>query len=222
MIVTGEDDPIVDGPQVYTIETGDVTSGDNDYDNLVGTDVADISMTNTDDDTANLSVLDVTVDEDVVGGTMVFDVVLDNGVLGGTTVDFTFFGCYCYWGWCRLSRHRWYTYLLGTANEIQKITATIINDALMESSEETFTVELGAPSNAGVNIAGSGIITGTIIDDDNCAPPPVLNPGIPILFCGTINISLNDYTSSLPPSGMEPRWSINSNPLDDSRAFVRC
>ena len=216
VIVTGEDDPIVDGPQPYTIATDDVRSDDNDYDDLEGIDVADISVTNTDNDTANLSISDVTIDEDVVGGAMVFDVQLDRVVLGGTKIDFTFSdGTATGGGVDYQGTNGTLTFEDTTAGEIQQITVTIIDDTLLESAEETFTVQLGTPS-TGVNLTGGGVGTGTIIDDDNCAPAPVLNPDTPTFFCGTINISLNDYISSQPPSGMEARWSINSNPLDEA------
>ncbi len=216
LIVTGVDDDIVDGDIIIPLITGDVRSDDNDYDDLTGADVADISVTNTDDDTANLSITDVTVEENVVGGAMIFDVILDRAVLIGATVDYTFSddtatgGGVDYQG-----TNGTLTFEDTTAGEIQQITVTINDDTLLESAEETFTVQLGTPS-IGVNLTAGGLGTGTIIDDDNCAPAPVLNPDIPAFFCGTISISLNDYISSQPPSGMEALWSINSNPLDEA------
>ena len=215
LIVTGVDDDIVDGDIIIPLITGDVKSDDNDYDDLVGTDVTDISVTNSDDDTANLSISDVTVVEDVVGGSMVFDVVLDRVVLGGTKIDYTFSDGTATGGGVDYQGTGGTLTFTGTAGEIQQITVAIIDDDILESSEETFTVQLSAPS-TGVNIAGGGVGMGTIIDDDNCAPAPELNPDIPTFFCGTIDISLNDYISSQPPSGMEARWSINSNPLDEA------
>ncbi|MBT8438104.1 MAG: calcium-binding protein, partial [Gammaproteobacteria bacterium] len=52
--VTGQDDALVDGPQGYTINTGNVTSGDGNYNALVAGDVADVSVTNADDDAAGV------------------------------------------------------------------------------------------------------------------------------------------------------------------------
>mgnify|MGYP001394906062 CR=1 FL=1 len=48
--VTGADDLVLDGDQPYTIITGDPTSADAAYEALAGADVADISVTNQDDD----------------------------------------------------------------------------------------------------------------------------------------------------------------------------
>ena len=190
VIVTGEDDLIVDGPQGYTIATDDVRSNDNDYDDLTGTNVADISVTNTDDDTANLSITDVTVEENVVGGAMVFDVILDRVVLDGLKVDYTFSDGTATGGGVDYQGTDGTLTFDGTnAGEIQQITVTINDTNILESAEETFTVQLGTPS-IGVNIAGSGIGIGTITDDDNCAPPPVVNQDIPTFFVAPLTLVL--------------------------------
>jgi len=49
--VTGVDDALIDGDIAYTVEVGDPTSADNDYDALTNADTADVSVTNLDDDT---------------------------------------------------------------------------------------------------------------------------------------------------------------------------
>ncbi|MBD0852421.1 Calx-beta domain-containing protein, partial [Maribacter arenosus] len=199
LIVTGVDDAVVDGDMIVSLITGDVTSDDDDYDDLVNIDVADITVTNEDDDIANLTISDVEVLENVVGSNIVFNVVLDIAVIGGTTVDYTFSDGTATGGGVDYEGTDGTLIFVGTANEIQQITATIINDDLFESTEETFTVALGTPSN-GVNLVGSGIGTGTITDDDNCAPAPILNSAVQTAFCGTFTyddgtpMSLNDYT----------------------------
>jgi len=48
--VTGVDDQLVDGGQAYTIQTGDPTSDDPNYDALGADDVDDVTLTNVDDD----------------------------------------------------------------------------------------------------------------------------------------------------------------------------
>ncbi|HMB62671.1 MAG TPA: hypothetical protein VKN36_06335, partial [Eudoraea sp.] len=48
--------------------------------------------------------------------------------------------------------------------------------------------------------------------------PPALNNGIPTTFCDVINVSLNDYTNSNPPTGTVLRWSSNPDPDQQSDA----
>lgn len=48
--VTGVDDAVIDGDVQYTVITGDPTSGDAGYDALTANDVADVTVTNRDDD----------------------------------------------------------------------------------------------------------------------------------------------------------------------------
>ena len=54
--VTGVDDAVDDNDVQYTIVTGDPTSGDAGYDALGANDVADVTVTNTDDDLSQLEI----------------------------------------------------------------------------------------------------------------------------------------------------------------------
>ncbi len=54
--VTGQDDDLIDGDVLYTIVTGDPTSGDNKYNALGAGDVSDVSVTNENVDTATVSI----------------------------------------------------------------------------------------------------------------------------------------------------------------------
>ena len=54
--VTGQDDVVDDNDVQYTIVTGDPTSGDAGYDALNAGDVADVTVTNTDDDLSQLEI----------------------------------------------------------------------------------------------------------------------------------------------------------------------
>src|SRR5262249_31412767 len=58
--ITGVDDPFDDGDVSYTIVTGDVTSTDTAYNALAAASVADVSVTNTDNDTAGVTVTPTT------------------------------------------------------------------------------------------------------------------------------------------------------------------
>jgi len=76
--VTGVNDDVNDGDVGYTIVTGDPTSGDGDYGALGAADVADVSVTNLNDDWPWITVKPtsglVTTED---GGTATFTVVLD-------------------------------------------------------------------------------------------------------------------------------------------------
>ena len=54
--VTGQDDVVDDNDVQYTIVTGDPTSGDAGYDALTAAEVADVTVTNTDDDLSQLEI----------------------------------------------------------------------------------------------------------------------------------------------------------------------
>ncbi len=211
--VTGVDDAIVDGNIAYTINTGNVTSSDPAYNSLTGASVADIAVANNDNDTSNLSIGNVSVAENVAGGNMVFAVTLSNAVVAGTSVAYTFSNGTATGGGVDFTANPGTLVFTGTAGEVRNITVAIVNEVLIESNE-TFTVQLGTPTN-GVGLTGGGTAIGTIINDDNCdagTTAPVINSGVPTIFCDDITTSLNDYTSSTPPPGTTLRWSSIPNP----------
>ncbi|CAM2008686.1 IPTL-CTERM sorting domain-containing protein [Acanthopleuribacter pedis] len=79
--VTGADDMVDDGDQPFTITTGDPTSTNGTYDALGAGDVADVTGTNTDDDTAGFTVTPNGAEPlatSETGTTNFFDVVLDS------------------------------------------------------------------------------------------------------------------------------------------------
>ena len=74
MTVTGVDDALVDGPVTYTIVTA-ATSGDPGYQGIV---VADVTVSNTDNDVAGVTVTPTTgLTTTEAGGTATFTVVLN-------------------------------------------------------------------------------------------------------------------------------------------------
>jgi len=73
--VTGVDDFVQDGDQPYTIVTAAVVSGDIDYD---GVDPDDVSVTNTDNDSAGITVGTISGDTTEAGGQATFTVVLNS------------------------------------------------------------------------------------------------------------------------------------------------
>lgn len=177
-----------------------------------------------DNDQATLAISDVTANENDPSGEMVFEVELDIAVQGGTTVGYTITNGSAIGGGVDFNATNGTLTFDGTAGEIETITVALVDDQLLEESE-TFTVQLGLPTN-GVQRANGGTATGTINDDDNCVAAPTLDTDVPTTFCGTdgdiifandpnVN-SLNDYTNSVAPAGTTLRWSRDSEPLNEN------
>ncbi len=213
--VTGVDDNIVDGNVGYTIITGNVTSGDANYNALNGAAAADITVTNIDNDVAVLTIADKAENEDIVSGNLIFDATLDIEVVGGFTVGYTFANGTAIGGGIDFTATPGVLTFDGDAGEVQTITVAIVDDELLEETED-FTVQLGITSNPAVTIAGGGTATGSINDDDNCAPAPILDTSVSTSFCDIIDVNLNDYTSTLAPAGTVLTWSTISNPLNEN------
>lgn len=76
--VTGVDDNVVDGNIIYTINTGNVTSTDGNYDGLTGADVADITVINNDNDAVGINVGPISGNTAEDGTTASFVVTLDS------------------------------------------------------------------------------------------------------------------------------------------------
>lgn len=167
-----------------------------------------------DNDQASLTINNVSENEDVSSGEMVFTVSLDLAVDGGTTVPFSFSDGAATGGGIDYEGIPGNLVFSGTANETNTITVALIDDSILEQTED-FTVQLGLPSN-GVIRNNGGTATGTINDDDNCAPAPILDASVPTTFCDVIDISLNSYTSTAPPAGTTLVWSTLSNPLNEN------
>ena len=56
------------------------------------------------------------------------------------------------------------------------------------------------------------IMVSSCVDCDAGDEAPELEVATPTVFCDDITVSLNDYTSSTPPTGSELKWSKNSDP----------
>ena len=78
---------LVDGNITYAVSVGDPAStGDSDYDGL---DTADVSVTNTDNDSAGVSVSAISGDTDESGTTATFTVVLTSQPSDDVTIPIT-------------------------------------------------------------------------------------------------------------------------------------
>lgn len=84
--VTGVNDAIDDGDVTYSIVTGDAVSSDANYDGLA---LADVSVTNADNDTAGVSVSAISGNTTEAGGTASFNVVLDTQPTADVTISIT-------------------------------------------------------------------------------------------------------------------------------------
>ncbi len=211
--VTPVDEFIVDGDQAYEVTLSIVDAiSDNNFDGLAD---QDVSVTNADNDTAILTITDKAENEDVASGELVFEVSLDIEVVDGFTVQYTFANGTAIGGGTDFTATPDELEFDGDAGEVQTITVEIVDDQLLEQTED-FTVQLGLPSNAAVTLAGGGTATGSINDDDNCAPAPILDTSVSTSFCDVIDVSLNDYTSTPAPPGTVLTWSTLSNPLNEN------
>src|SRR5258706_407850 len=84
MTITGADDLVVDGAVAYAIVTGPATSTDGIYN---GMNAADVGVTNTDDDTAGITVIPTSgLTTTELGGTATFTVVLTSQPTANVTI----------------------------------------------------------------------------------------------------------------------------------------
>ncbi|MGJ8713615.1 MAG: Calx-beta domain-containing protein [Maribacter stanieri] len=169
-----------------------------------------------DNDQATLTISDASLNEDDTDGEMEFDVVLDLAVVGGTIVTYSFINDTAINGTDYTGTNGSLTFT-GTANETRTITVPVINDAILENTE-TFTIQLGLPTN-NVQRVNGGTATGTIQDDDNCVAAPILDASVSNIYCveaagDDFSANLFDFTSSAAPAGTVLTWSRVSNPLN--------
>ncbi len=160
--ITGVDDAIVDGNQLYTILTGAATSSDATYSGLDG---ANVSVTNIDNDTANVLVSPTSglITTEAPGGTATFNVVLTSqpsadvaisvgsskpgeGTPSVTTLVFT----------------------AANFNAPQTVTVTGADDAIADGNQ-VYTIVLGAVVSADANYANidPADVTVTNLDNDS-------------------------------------------------------
>ena len=193
------DDLVVEGNETVIV----TLTGTSDA--AVGVNATPATVTIADNDTATLTVGDVTVNE--AAGTLSFDVVVNNAVQGGFSVDYSFTDGTASGAGVDYDSSVGTLNFAGTAGEIQTITLNITNDLLLEA-DETFTVNLTS-SNALVNDADTAI--GTITDNDTAtvtisatdaaAAETGSNPGQFTVDLGTINNTGTPITVNYSVSG---------------------
>ncbi|NNE02677.1 MAG: T9SS type B sorting domain-containing protein, partial [Eudoraea sp.] len=160
--VTGEDDAFVDGPVAYSIITGNVTSTDANYDILTGVDVPDVAVTNNDNDTASISIDNLTVNEGV--GTASFTVTLTGEVEAGLTVEYATSNNTATAGQDYTAAADILTFA-GNDGETQTVDISITDDGIVEVSE-IFFVTLSNIVNPGNITFTNDVGVGSITDND--------------------------------------------------------
>ena len=210
--VTGQDDVLVDGNIAYTIITGDVTSSDTNYNALGGNDVADVSVTNEDNDAIGVNVSAISGNTTEDGGTATFTISLTSEPTADVTValdsDDPSEGTVA----------SSVTIPVASWNTGVVVTVTGQDDAIVDGNINynivTGNVTSADPDYNALGGADVANVAVTNVDNDECpSSAPELDTSVPTLFCDVITVSLNDYTNSVPPSGSVLTWSINPDPL---------
>ena len=160
--VTGVDDPVADGNQPFKIITGVATGTDTS--GYVGLNPPDVSVTNTDNDSAGFTVLPPTVATTESGGTASFGVKLNSQPTGTVTIPLASLDT----GEGTISTSS-LTFDGTTWNTPQYVTVTGVDDFVADSNQ-TYVVQLGVASGTdttgyvGLNPADVSL---TNIDDDS-------------------------------------------------------
>ena len=160
--VTGVDDAIVDGDVDYTIVTGNVTSTDPNYNVLNGTAVADVAVTNTDNDEHTLNIANATAEE---GNSITFEVRVDGGIPAFNDIKFS------YSTGDGTATHAANDYNQALAEEVMimagesgVLISVVTNEDITVEANEEFIVTLTAVSGASI---GTGTASATIQNDDS-------------------------------------------------------
>ncbi|MFP2997995.1 Calx-beta domain-containing protein, partial [Spongiivirga sp. MCCC 1A20706] len=149
------DDALVESSEDLTVTLSNISNA------LVGNPSPTGTITITDNDNAQVNINDVTVNENA--GTATFDVTLTGDVQGGFDVDFAGAN-----GTAidpdDFSLANGTLSFTGTDGEVQQITVSIVDDTLVETSEN-YTITLSNITNTLVTI-NTAVGTGTITDND--------------------------------------------------------
>ncbi len=165
--VTVNGDTRVEANETFTVSLNTVSNA--------AVSITDIAVgTIVDDDTAAITIADVSLPEGNAGtSVMTFTATLDKAVSGGFTVNYATAD-----GTATTADNDYVaaTGMLafaGTAGETRTFTVTVNGDTRVEANE-TFTVSLNTVSNAAVSITDTAV--GTILNDDQVVLPPVASP----------------------------------------------
>ena len=170
--VTGVDDAVVDGSVGYAILTTPATSADANYNGL---NPADVSVSNSDNDSAVVSFAAAGISQSEVTPLMFFSVTLSNPVESGVTLSVNSAN-----GTATAAD---YTPISATVSFPpgstlpQVVMVTIANDTLDEV-DENFTLTLSGLTATGDVTLGTSVATGTILDDDATPTLSITSPSL--------------------------------------------
>jgi len=156
--VTGVNDDVVDGNITYTIVTAAASSADANYS---GMSVADVSVTNNDNDTAGITVGAISGNTTEAGGTATFTVVLNSEPAADVTIALsssdTTEG--------NVSPAS-LTFTSANWNAAQTVTVTGVNDDVVDGNI-TYTIVTAAASSADANYSGMSVADVSVTNNDN-------------------------------------------------------
>lgn len=165
--ITGVNDAISDGNQMFTITTGAVVSGDSDY---VGIDPTDVSVTNIDDDSPSVIVTPTTIAVSEGGSFASFTIRLGSMPTGGVTIPIS--SSDTTEATVSPASITFNTFNYATP---QVVTVTPVDDFFSDGNQP-FTVVLGLPTTADVTYAAIDPTDVTGTNTDNEATGIVVTP----------------------------------------------
>lgn len=166
--VTGADDSSVDGSVVYSIVTGAASSADSAFSGLA---VSDVSVTNSDDDTAGVSVtptLGLVTTE--AGGTATFNVVLTSQPSANVVIGLT--SSNLLEGTVSPAS---LTFTMGNWATPQIVTITGVDDALADGNI-AYTIVTAAAVSSDLGYSAMAVADVSVTNNDNDAPGVNVSP----------------------------------------------
>jgi len=162
--VIGVDDTVQDGNQSYIITLGTANSDDSDYNGQTPTDV---SVTNTDNDTAGFTISGISGNSTEAGGTATFTIKLSSEPTADVTIAInsldTTEG---------VASPSGITFTPVNWNINQMVTVTGVDDAIQDGNQ-SYTIDLGAASSSDSNYNNLNPNDISVINTDNeVAPDP--------------------------------------------------
>ncbi|MEP6580423.1 FG-GAP-like repeat-containing protein [Microcoleus vaginatus GB2-A3] len=173
--VTGVDDSLADGDMGYKVVTGTTVSTDGDYSNR---DVADVSLSNKDDDTAGISITPTATTATEGGANGTYRAVLKSKPTAPVTITLTTGN--------QIETIAPLTFTPDNWDQAQTVTVKAVDDTVLEGAQSaniTHTVtSTDAKYNSGIVVPG---VTVAIADNDTATPPPP--PGTPDIIINPVS-----------------------------------
>jgi len=190
--ITGVDDAVIDGPLAYTILTAAASSADGTYN---GIDPADVSVTNSDDDSPGITITPTSLTTTEAGGTATFSVVLTSLPSADVTISLTSGDT----SEGSLSASS-LTFTSANGTTPQTVTVTGVDDLLIDGAI-SYSVVTGAASSADSNYNGLNPSDVTVSNSDDDTATFSINPagGMTTTEAGgtaTFTVALNAFPTA--------------------------